>query len=411
MKNICLFTVMFSILFVSCDLFDSDEKEPALQAFPENMEMEAKSIIASNNGFGFDLFQKLYQDDSPENMMISPISISLALAMTYNGAEGETQTAFENTLHLTDLSRNQINKIYKSLQYYLKRTDSKIQMNIANSVWSKQGTIVEEEFKDNISEFYDAEFRTEDFSNPATLDAINHWVERNTEGKIKNILNQIPADAFMYLINTIYFKGEWTYSFNTKDTYTGNFTDEKGGITQVDYMTAEMDIKHFRNDLFEAIELPYGNKDYSMVIFLPNENKKVADIVTQLNDSNWNSWINSFSVLGLNVHLPKFKFGYKEELSDVLSQLGMGNAFSEAADFSGISKNTPLKISKVIHQSFIEVNEKGTEAAAATVVEMEFTSAGSPGSPRTFHINKPFVFVIKEKQTNSIVFMGDVKKP
>jgi len=408
MKKHFLFTMMLSIFFVSCNLFDSGDEQPAPKPFPENMEMEAKSIITSNNGFGFDLFQKLYQDDSPENMMISPTSISLALAMTYNGAEGETKTVFENTLHLTDLSRDQINSIYKNLQHYLKRTDSKVQMNIANSVWSKQGTTVEEEFKDNINKFYDAEFRVEDFSNPATLDAINHWVERNTEGKIQNILDEIPADAFMYLINAIYFKGEWTNRFETKDTYTGNFADEQGNISQVDYMKAEMGINHLRNDLFEAIELPYGNKDYSMVIFLPNENKKVSDIVTQLNDSNWNSWINSFSALNLNVHLPKFKFGYKEELSDVLTQLGMDIAFSDAANFSGISKGVPLKISKVIHQSFIEVNEKGTEAAAATVVGMELTSAGPSNA---IHIDKPFFFAIKEKQSNSIVFMGNVKKP
>ncbi|MDE5422784.1 serpin family protein [Ancylomarina sp. DW003] len=371
--------------------------------------MEAKSAIASNNEFGFDLFKKLYQDNSSDNMMISPVSISLALAMTYNGAEGETKTAFENTLHLEDLSRDQINIIYQNLQNYLKKTDSKVQMNIANSIWSKQGTNVEEKFKTNINEFYNAEFRIEDFSNPATLDAINNWVEQNTEGKIQNILGRIPDNAFMYLINAIYFKGIWTNSFDTKDSYSGEFTDEKEGVSQVDYMTAEMDINYFNNDLFTAIELPYGDKDYAMIIFLPNENKKVRDIIDELNDSNWKYWMDSFSVLGLNVHLPKFKFGYKEELNSILTDLGMGNAFSNAANLSGISKDVQLQISKVIHQSFIEVNEKGTEAAAATVVEIVNTSVG--GEPRTIHINKPFFFVIKEKQTNSIVFMGDVKNP
>lgn len=400
---------MLSILFVSCDLFDSGKNETAPTPFPENMEMEAKSAIASNNEFGFDLFKKLYQDNSSDNMMISPVSISLALAMTYNGAEGETKTAFENTLHLEDLSRDQINIIYQNLQNYLKKTDSKVQMNIANSIWSKQGTNVEEKFKTNINEFYNAEFRIEDFSNPATLDAINNWVEQNTEGKIQNILGRIPDNAFMYLINAIYFKGIWTNSFDTKDTYSGEFTDEKEGVSQVDYMTAEMDINYFNNDLFTAIELPYGDKDYAMIILLPNENKKVRDIIDELNDSNWKYWMDSFSVLGLNVHLPKFKFGYKKELNSILTDLGMGNAFSNAANLSGISKDVQLQISKVIHQSFIEVNEKGTEAAAATVVEIVNTSVG--GGPRTIHIDKPFFFVIKEKQTNSIVFMGDVKNP
>lgn len=408
MKHVLLLTVMLSLIITSCDLFDSGEKQPAPQPFPENMELEAKSVIASNNGFGFDLYQKLYQDDSSDNMMISPISISLALAMTYNGAEGETQAAFENTLHLTDLSRDQINNIYKSLQNYLERTDPKIRMNIANSVWSKQGTTVEEEFKDNISEFYNAEFRVEDFSNPATLDAINHWVEENTEGKIKNILDHISPDDFMYLINAIYFKGEWTNPFDTKDTYTGKFTNEEGVISQANYMTTEMHIGYLNNDLFSAIELPYGNKDYSMVILLPNEDKKIADIVDELNDSNWNQWMNSFSVAGLNVHLPKFKYEYKQELKPILIDLGMGNAFSDAANFSGISKDKQLRISRVIHQSFIEVNEEGTEAAAATVVVVGDTSAGPPSA---IHIDRPFFFAIKEKQTNSIVFMGNVKNP
>lgn len=396
------------MVLVSCDLFNSEEEKPAPLPFPENMEMEAKSVIASNNGFGFDLFQNLYEDDSSDNMMISPLSISLALAMTYNGAEGETQTAFENTLHLTNLSRDQINIIYQTLQNYLVRTDPKVRMNIANSVWSKQGTNVEKEFKDNIKEFYDAEFRVEDFSDPATLNEINNWVERNTEGKIQHILDHISSDDFMYLINAIYFKGEWANPFDIKDTYNGNFTDEKGVISTANYMTANMHIGYLDNDLFTALELAYGNKDYSMVILMPAEDKKVVDIVDELNDSNWNQWMNSFSRPELNLHLPKFKFEYKQELNDVLIQLGMENPFSNAANFSGISKDVSLKISKVIHQSFIEVNEEGTEAAAATVVVVGETSAGPPS---VIYLNKPFLFAIKEKQTNSIVFMGTLKKP
>ncbi|MGZ2369800.1 serpin family protein [Ancylomarina sp. YFZ004] len=408
MKHVLLFTLILSMVLVSCNLFDSGEEQPAPQPFPENMELEAKSVIASNNGFGFDLFRNLYQDDSSDNMMISPISISLALAMTYNGAEGETQTAFENTLHFTDLSRYQINTIYKKLQNYLKRIDPKVRMNIANSVWSKRGTMVEEEFKNNIKEFYEAEFRIEDFSNPATLDAINDWVEDKTEGEIQNILGKIDPNAFMYLINAIYFKGEWAKPFDIKDTYPGDFTDEEGVISRANYMTTNMHIGYLSNDLFTALELPYGNKDYAMVILLPNEDKKIADIVDELNDANWNQWMNAFLRPELNVHLPKFKFEYKQELNDVLIQLGMENPFSGAADFTGISKDVPLRISSVIHQSFIEVNEEGTEAAAATVVVVGETSTGPPS---TIHINKPFVFVIKEKQTNSIVFMGNVKKP
>jgi len=408
MKRILFFTIMSSMILVSCDLFDSDEKKTAPTPFPENMELEAKSVIASNNEFGFDLFKKIYQDDSAENMMISPISISLALAMTYNGAERETQTAFENTLHLTDFSRDQINAIYQNLQNYLKKTDPKVRMDIANSVWSKQGTNVEEEFKKNIQEFYNAEFRVEDFSNPETLHAINNWVEDNTEGKIQNILDEIDSDAFMYLINAIYFKGKWANPFDIKNTYSGIFTDEDAVNSTAKYMTTNMHIGYLNNDVFTALELPYGNKDYSMVILLPNEVKKIADVVDQLNDSNWNQWINSFSKLELNVHLPKFKFEYKHELSNILIQLGMENPFSDAANFSGISQEHGLKISRVIHQSFIEVNEEGTEAAAATVVEVGVTSAGPPS---VIKLNKPFFFAIKEKQTNSIVFMGTLKKP
>ncbi|RXQ90377.1 serpin family protein [Ancylomarina salipaludis] len=408
MKRILFFTFMSSIILISCNLFNSGGKKPAPQPFPEDMELEAKSVVASNNEFGFDLFKKLYQDNSAENMMISPTSISLALAMTYNGAEGETQTAFENTLHLTDLSRDQINTIYKNLQNYLKRTDPKIRLNIANSVWSKQGTNVEEEFKKNIREFYNAEFHIKNFSDPSTLNTINNWVEDNTEGKIQNILNKIDSDAFMYLINAIYFKGEWTNPFDVKNTYSGIFTNEEGVTSTANYMTTSMQANHLNNDIFTALELPYGNKDYSMVILLPNENKKIADIVDQLNDSNWNQWMSSFSRPELNVHLPKFKFKYKQELNDVLIQLGLENPFSDAANFSGISKDSPLKVSRVIHQSFIEVNEEGTEAAAATVVQVGVTSAGPPN---VIKLNKPFFFAIKEKQTNSIVFMGTLRKP
>lgn len=407
MKNIYTLLIVLLVFFTSCENNSSDNSSEILP-FSKGMESQAMELIKSNNDFGFDLFKKLYSAEGNKNIMFSPTSVSLALAMTYNGANGDTKTAFENALKMKGLSTDEINTVYKGLINYLVNSDDKVLMDIANSIWYKNGAAVEQPFIDVNKQYYNAEVKSANFSDPVTLDLINGWVEDNTNGKIKDILDQIPGDAFMYLINTIYFKGMWKYKFKKEDTYTDKFYKEDGSNADASFMKAKMTINSTSNDMLSAIELPYGNNDYSMVVLLPNDGKKISDIIESLDADSWSKWMKEMSAEETNVYLPRFKFDYKRTINKELKAMGLGVAFSSSADFTGIRKSGDLFISRVIHQSFIEVNEEGTEAAAATVVEIKELSAPQES---TFKANKPFIFVIKEKKSNAIVFAGYLVNP
>ncbi|MBE9511919.1 MAG: serpin family protein, partial [Bacteroidetes bacterium] len=258
----------------------------------------------------------------------------------------------------------------------------------------------------NQNYFY-AEVSPLDFNNPEAVNTINNWVADKTNDKITEILDYIPADAVMYLINAIYFKGIWKYEFDESDTEEKPFYLSDGTTKDVPMMVQEASFNYFSNDIMQAVEMPYGAGNYSMVILLPQNNKTPDDIIDQLSNDNWNRWLSEFYEAGkAHIQLPKFKFEYKNKLNDELINMGMGIAFGNA-DFSKINPNRDLFISRVLHKTFIEVNEEGTEAAAVTLVELRETSIAG----ETFIVNKPFIFVIKEKYTNSIIFIGKVMEP
>jgi serine protease inhibitor len=373
---------------------------------------KAAELIEADTRFGLDLFrQVLSMDEAPENLMISPVSVAVALGMTYNGAEGNTKTAFEETLRFKGYTREEINTIHQALINHILSADPKVIMEIANSIWYRQGFDVLQSFIDVNKDFYNAEVQGLNFIDPSAKDIINDWCALKTHDKIKNVLDEIPPDAVMYLINAIYFNGTWTYQFDESKSYTGTFYKENGAPVDAGYMKMQTDIAYLTNDLFSAVDLPYGNKNFSMSILLPKNNKNVNDIIEQLNAENFAKWTSEFAKKEVIVTIPKFKFGYKELLNNPLKNMGLGNAFSGNADFTGINPGGDLCISRVIHQSFIDVNEKGTEAAAVTVVEITYTSAGPPDDKTFFTADHPFVFVIREKTSNAILFIGKVGNP
>jgi len=401
------------ILISVSSIHSCEESEPIQKEIPKiTLNKKAAEIIEADKAFGFELFKEVNILSEKDNIMISPLSISYALGMTYNGAAGTTLQAFNDVLHFGDLTTQDVNESYKDLMDQLVQLDDQVEFSIANSIWYRLGFQVLSEFIQTNKDYFDAAVKEIDFGDPQTVEVINQWIEDKTNDKIKDMLDYIPVDAAMYLINAIYFNAQWKYEFEKGDTYQGGFNLSDGSIHQADYMRVSGNFVYTSNEDFTAVELPYGDSTFSMVVMLPSADKEVSDLIAKLDVAHWDSWFDNSSYTGVQVDLPKFKYEFKELLNEPLTDLGLGVAFSEfEADFTRINSDGDLYISRVIHQTFIDVQEEGTEAAAATIVEISFRSSPGGGSPLYFKADKPFLYLIKENSTGAIVFIGKVGKP
>lgn len=403
MRNTLLLFVILS--FLSCQ-----KEDIRTEPIPIEISQKAQEILSASNQFGFEILQKAFEENGDNNLMISPLSITQALSMIYNGAKGETKTAFENVLHYEGQTTADVNQAALDLTNALLEVDPKVEISIANSIWYRQGFSVEQDFITTNQTFYNAEVSSLDFSNPASKDIINNWVDEKTNHKIEKIVDNINADDIMFLINAIYFKGAWKAEFDKNDTEEKPFYLADGSTKNVAMMKIENDFSVYFEPDYSAIDLPYGQGNYSMVVLLPNDDSSLNKLINQLDNEEWNTLMQSMGEpSGWNLELPKFKFEYENTLNNELIDLGLGLAFTDSADFTGINKNGGLKISRVKHKTFVEVNEEGTEAAAVTSVVLGVTSVGP--NTNTFIIDHPFLFVIKEKFTNAILFIGTVTDP
>lgn len=396
MKRAFIFILMLFLLtgLWNCTIPEGDVDITALE----------KSVTEGENSFALELFPALSAAEGDKNVLISPFSISTALSMTYNGARGATQTAMAEVLHYPDISREDVNLAYRNLTDYLSTADDEVILHIANSLWIEENFDVRQDFIDVNRDYYDAEVRTMDFTDPGSVDSINNWVRDKTQEKIETIINAIPANTAMYLINALYFKAAWTWEFDPEETKPMNFYNYDGSTDTVDMMTQRTALAFYGNDSLKAVDLPYGDGTYSMTLIMPAYGGDINSLIAGMTLSGWESWMAAFPEEKdtVEVYLPRFTLEYKIKLKDVLSALGMDIAFSGGqADFTGIHTAGGLWINDVYHKTAIEVTDEGTEAAAATAVEMEYTSA----EPLIF-LNRPFLFVIREQETGSIFFMG-----
>lgn len=410
MKTLKLVSIIISgiILTISCERLP-DEQEPNKM----NLTKKSLELIESDNEFGLEFFRKVMNNDTSDNIMVSPLSVALALGMTYNGAEDSTKEAMKETLKLSDLTDEEINAAYKSIVDQLLKLDPKVILSIANSIWYRQNFTILPEFIQINQNYYDAEVKELDFNLPNAKDIINEWVDEKTKGLIPEIIDYIPAEAVMYLINAIYFKGLWKYEFDPEATGKQSFYLKNGNVEMVDMMEMENDLLYLSNDLFSAVKLPYGDGAFNMTILLPHSQFTPNDIAEELTNANWNIWMDSFGKEHLVVKIPKFKFKFFRELNQDLTDMGMGIAFEPLnADFARINPDEQLYISRVLHKTFIDVSEEGTEAAAVTAVEISLTSA-NPDSPTAtfFVVDRPFIFTIQENSSGTILFMGKVNRP
>lgn len=395
--------LLASVLLTACD--DPSGPPDRLTQLPRELTATERELITASNSFAFGMLREVNGDENGKNVFISPLSASLALGMTMNGARGQTLDAMRSTLGFGDTPLGEVNAGYLSLIELLRGLDRRVDMRIANSVWYRTGFPVEQTFIDVASTYFDAEVSPLDFASPNARKTINSWVDESTNGRIRELIGDIPPEAVMYLINAIYFKGSWTNGFDRNDTRDDTFTAEDGARVPVKMMSVESTFALGGGTDYRAVDLPYGNGAFSMTILLPNEGKDVDDILMRLDADEWDTLVNGLHPSSITIMLPRFRLDYEKGLNDALEALGMGIAFTESSDFTGISREDPL-ISRVFQKTFVEVNEEGTEAAAATAVEVQSTSAGP-----TLRMDRPFIFAIREHLTGTILFVGKVAKP
>jgi len=408
MKKIILLTaiVLVAISFSSCS---KEIKEEILTPKKIVLTADQKELVDASNKFGFLMLQGLVKDEEPgTNLFISPLSIELALSMTLNGAMEETNNAMREAMQFSDMEMSKINLSFKNLMQELLSVDKRVITEIANSIWYRLGFVVEKNFIDVNKEYYNAEVNGLDFDSPNARDIINQWVSDKTRKRIPKIIDEIDADHVMFLINAIYFKGLWQSEFKPSETTQKPFYMQSGNTKMVPVMMQKHTLPFYSGTNYIAAELPYGRGNYGMVVLLPDPGITTDRLISELNEEEWNLLTGNLTPALMDLQLPKFRFSYEKTLNEILISMGMGIAFSDFADFRGINTEKRLAISEVKHKTFVEVNEEGTEAAAVTSVAVVVTSM-----PPTidFNVNRPFVFVIREKYTNAILFIGCVEEP
>lgn len=404
-----------ALLMLQCSKSTDPAPRPTPEPTPIDIGQVEREILQSSNLFGFKLFKNVIDDTPPgENVFISPLSASFALGMVWEGAAAETKDAMAQTLEMSNLTDEQANQAYQSLMSILPAADPEVLFKIANSIWYRNGKAVRQDYIDICRTYFDALVEEVNFQDPATPTRINNWVDENTNGKITKIIDPpISDDVAMMLLNAIYFKGTWTHLFDTTDTHDMEFHLENGSSTQCRMMKREDDtVAYFHNDIFQAIDLPYGDGSFSMTIFLPNYDiyvpgydKTVEDVLEVMTVENWSTWMGSFKKGVKTIGVPRFKFSYDVELTDILKAMGMSIAFTPDADFSKMFADGVGWIDMVKQKTFVQVDENGTEAAAVTIVIM--IDSYEPG----FVLDRPFLFVIHEHQTGAILFMGKIANP
>ena len=366
---------------------------------------DTKSVNPSPK-FAISLFQQVAQNQR-QNVFLSPASVEFALAMLYNGAEGQTKNEMTNLLLPRPLPLNLFNQQYSQLIKSL-TADPAVKLRIANSVWARQDINFQASFLDRVQTAYSALVARRNFSDPKLREEINQWVSKQTEGKISQIIDEIKRDDVMFLINAVYFKGSWARPFDKSLTSNQPFFLADGQRKLVPMMVQAGEFRYFESDRWQSVSLPYGGGRFSMYVFLPKPNQRLSSLISNLSTENWEQWMRSYRVRQGKVELPKFKLDYEITLNQTLQKLGMQEAFIPSrANFKSLTPASVF-VSLVKHKTFVEVNEEGTEAAGSTGIGIGVTSVPVPTEPFTMRVDRPFLTVIRDNQTGAILFMGAV---
>ena len=427
MKSKILIAIVMAVILIGSAVMLStyyeDETDPSEEKTPsENGSDPVLGNITSFddaiNGFSFDLFKEFMADPgNTDNIFNSPYSIFTALAMTYEGARSNTAAEMAEVLGI-EQDNDSFHNYIKNLYEYLNKNED-YNISTANALWVNQGLELLEEYIKVIQDFYGGESTNVDFSNPAeAAEIINTWVEEQTNNLIKDLVPESSLGPMTRLVltNAIYFKGTWKVQFDEANTTSREFTlktDDKIQAETMRLINAKDKFNYTETTDLKILELPYTGDEMSMMIILPKENTDLSTVAESIDKNTYYSWLEDMTKNEVDIYLPKFEIKTPlYELNDYLKNLGMNDAFGPA-DFSGITNQADLYISQVLHKAFIEVNEEGTEAAAATAVIMFETAIPDDETPSRleFNCDHPFLFLIQHKETKTILFMGSMEDP
>jgi serine protease inhibitor len=381
---------------------------------PLNLPAGSSTVTTAANQFAFNLFQNVLQTEPPgTNNLISPLSIYMALCMTYNGAGSTTADSMAAAMDITGLPVGQLNAVCKAILQQMPKEDNKVQFLPANSIWYTQtGPQPGPAFVDTVTNEYLGTAQALDFTSPAAVNTINSWVAKNTDNKIPTILQSLDPSAEMLLVNAIFFNGSWLNAFKTGNTQDAPFYFSNGSSVSVPFMNQQVTLRAYVGPTFTLAELPYGTgKAFDMYLVIPNsETQPINNFAASLTADSLVNASTHLDSMTVRLTIPKWEYACSiDNLQPELTQMGMGIAFSNAANFAAMYPTSPNDaISRVIHKTWIQVSETGTQAAAVTAVEMVLTSVAAPPTIRADH---PFVYVITEKQTGMILFMGILNDP
>jgi len=397
----------YGLFFLFSCNSDLDDK-PVQPAKPIELTLRQSEKVSADNRFTFRMFREV-SEASGANTFFSPLSLNMALGMLYNGASGDTRTEMAEALGMADFTDAEINGYYQKMSQALLKADPLTELSIANSIWYRSGLPVKQTFIDVNKNYFDAAVKSLDFSQPDAADVINKWCADKTKNRIKGIIsNPIPGNVMMYLINALYFKSKWKSEFDKANTQKADFTKADNGKTVVNMMEQTSTFPYYADEKLQCVEMAYGNEAFSMVAILGAADMRIDELIEYLDDATWQNIVSNMSGQKVWLKLPRFKIECEMNLNDPVMNVGMTRIFQ--GGFDNIS-DIDLAVSSIRQKTFVEVNEEGTEAAAVTVVGMVTAVGPDPDMPVPFFANRPFLYLIKEKSTGVILFIGRMDEP